>query len=252
MTAPDSLDSPALSVRRAADRFHTIGDGLDSWHSFAFGAHHDPSNRHHGLLLANNEDRLAPGAGFDPHPHRDTEIVTWVLSGSLTHRDSAGNTAVARPGTVARMSAGSGLIHSERNDATASGQPCHYVQMWLAPDEFGAAPSYALIDVDPILRSGELVPIASGLAQHGTDAATGLNNRQAGLSVARLSPGGVTTIPDARFVHVFIARGAAVLEGGGLLSAGDSARLTDGGARRLEATSEAEVLVWEMLGNTFA
>ena len=114
------MTTPTIDVRRAADRFATRIPWLDSHHSFSFGGHYDPANTHHGLLLVNNDDIVAPGTGFDTHPHRDMEIVTWVLRGSLVHQDSTGHAGVIYPGLAQRMSAGTGILHSEKNDAGAS------------------------------------------------------------------------------------------------------------------------------------
>jgi redox-sensitive bicupin YhaK (pirin superfamily) len=130
-------DRPASSVevRRAGERFHTATPGVESWHSFSFGAHYDPTNLGFGALLAHNDETLAPGAGFDPHPHRDVEIVTYVVSGSLTYSDDAGRTGVARPGLVQLVRAGSGIVHAERN-ASAT-EPVRFIQLWVAPDVRG-------------------------------------------------------------------------------------------------------------------
>src|SRR5262245_47332916 len=106
-----------VDIRRAADRAVTTTPWLVSKHSFSFGEHYDPQNTHHGWLLVNNDDTVAPGTGFDTHPHRDMEIVTWVLSGSLTHKDSTGNSGVIYPRLAQRMSAGRGILHSEKNDS---------------------------------------------------------------------------------------------------------------------------------------
>src|SRR5688572_25853902 len=113
----DDTPTPTVDIHRAADRFGTRIDWLDSKHSFSFGHHHDPGNTHHGLLLVNNDDVVRPGAGFETHPHRDMEIVTWVLQGSLVHQDSEGNHGVIYPGLAQRMSAGTGILHSEKNDS---------------------------------------------------------------------------------------------------------------------------------------
>jgi quercetin 2,3-dioxygenase len=131
-------DSPTelIDIRRAADRDATRISWLDSKHSFSFGGHYDPANTHHGLLLVNNDDRVAPGSGFETHPHRDMEIVTWVLRGSLVHQDSTGNSGVIYPGLAQRMSAGRGILHSEKNDSwrltgtESHSEPVHFVQMW--------------------------------------------------------------------------------------------------------------------------
>jgi len=135
-------------IRRADDRFKTKIGWLDSKHSFSFSRHWDPGNTHHGLLLVNNDDIVLPGTGFETHPHRDMEIVTWVLQGSLVHQDSTGHSGVIYPGLAQRMSAGTGILHSEKNDSwTLAGgprhdEPVHFVQMWVVPDEAGITPGY--------------------------------------------------------------------------------------------------------------
>jgi len=231
----------AIDVRRAQDRSHTKIDWLDSWHSFSFGGHHDPDNTNHGLLLVNNDDRVAGGGGFGPHPHSDMEIVTWVLAGELEHRDSIGTHGVIYPGLAQRMSAGSGIRHSEMN-ASAT-QEVHLVQMWVLPDTRGVDPSYEQRDLTDAIEAGGLVPVASG-REH--DGAVSLHQRDAALWVARLRAGDEAKVPDAPHAHVFVAVGNATLEGAGALDTGDAVRLTDAGALGLTAgTDGAEVLIWE-------
>lgn len=225
-------------------------DWLVSRHSFAYGANYDPANTHHGVLLVNNEDVVSPGAGFEPHPHRDMEIVTWVLSGSLVHQDSAGHSGVIYPGLAQRMSAGRGVLHSEVNDAwrlepdRSRDEPVHLVQMWVPADEGGGDPDYEQLEVSDHLRGGALVPVVSGRADHAP--ALRMRNRQAALHAARLEPGGTVELPDAPYVHVFVALGSATLEGAGTLGPGDAVRLTGSGARRVTGLEPAEILVWEM------
>ena len=235
--APTRRAQQLLDVRHAADRAVTATPWLHSKHSFSFGDYYDPANTHHGLLLVNNDDVVAPASGFDTHPHRDMEIVTWVLSGALEHRDSAGNSGIIQPGLAQRMSAGTGIFHSEKNESSTA--PVHFVQMWVVPDEAGIAPGYQQQEVDV---TGGLVPIASGAA----DAAVRIHNRHARLHGARLNPGEHVELPRAPYLHVFVARGAVMLEGAGELSEGDAVRLTDSGGQRVTATAPSEVLVWEM------
>jgi hypothetical protein len=244
------MTAPQLDVRRAADRFATRIPWLDSKHSFSFGGHYDPANTHHGLLLVNNDDVVAPGTGFDTHPHRDMEIVTWVLRGSLVHQDSTGHAGVIHPGLAQRMSAGTGILHSEKNDSwrlagERHAEPVHFVQMWVVPDEAGVTPGYAQREIDAELLSGALVPVASGRPEHG-DSAIRIANRYATLHAARLEPGRAVTLPDAPYLHLFVARGAVELEGAGALDAGDAVRFTATGGHRVTATEAAEILVWEM------
>jgi redox-sensitive bicupin YhaK (pirin superfamily) len=229
-----------VDVRRAGTRPHTKIDWLDSWHSFSFGRHYDPANTHHGLLLVNNDDRVAPASGFPTHFHRDMEIVTWVLSGRLEHRDSEGNQGELYPGLAQRMSAGTGIEHSEMNPSPSD--EVHFVQMWVPPDTEGIDPSYEQRDVNSELDKGGLQPIASGQGHNG---AIAIHQRDAVLWGARLGPGEASSIPDGAHVHVFVAAGDVELEGAGALGAGDAARLTRAGELALTARpSGAEILVW--------
>jgi redox-sensitive bicupin YhaK (pirin superfamily) len=249
----DTARTPTVDLRRAADRFATDIGWLDSAHSFSFGQHYDPANTHFGLLLVNNDDVVAPGTGFETHPHRDMEIVTWVLDGGLVHQDSQGNSGVIAPGLAQRMSAGTGILHSEKNDSwrltgdAEHREPVHFVQMWVVPDSAGTAPGYEQLDITTELEAGGLVTVASGMAKHADDRAIRIQSSHAGLLAARLADGETVALPDAPFVHLFVARGAVDLEGSGLLATGDAARITASDGRRVTATAgPAEILVWEM------
>jgi quercetin 2,3-dioxygenase len=241
-----------VDIRRAADRAATKISWLDSKHSFSFGAHYDPDNTHHGLLLVNNDDIVNPGTGFETHPHRDMEIVTWVLRGSLVHQDSTGHSGIIYPGLAQRMSAGRGILHSEKNDSwTLTGrdshsEPVHFVQMWVVPDESGITPGYQQLEIDDELLRGGLVTIASGMPEHSDDAAITIRNRYAALHGARLQPGASVELPLAPYLHLFVPRGEVTLEGAGPLHDGDAVRFTASGGQRVTATEPAEVLVWEM------
>ncbi|MEV5489971.1 pirin family protein [Streptomyces bobili] len=216
-----------MDVRRADERYPG-GDpaaGIETRHAFSFGPHYDPGNLRFGALIACNEERLAPGAGFDEHPHSHTEIVTWVVEGELTHRDSRGHERRVRPGDVQRLSSAAGVRHVERNDGSG---PLTFVQMWLAPLEPGGEPAYDLVRgiADPTPYA---VPEAGAM-----------------LHVRRLAAGERTAVPDGAYVHVHVVRGEVRL-GDGELGPGDAARITD--ARDLEllaGAGGAEVLVWEM------
>lgn len=232
--------SARAEVRRAATRAVTTTPWLTSRHSF--GDHYDPDNTHHGLLLVNNDDIVAPGTGFDTHSHRDMEIVTWVLQGELAHQDSIGNRGVIYPGLAQRMSAGSGILHSEKNDSST--RPVHFVQMWVVPDESGIAPGYQQREVDAELLNGNLVTIATGI--RGRDGAIALHNRDAALHATRLRPGDAVSLPRAPYLHLFIARGGVACDGVGDLQEGDAVRFTDAGGERVTASQPSELLVWEM------
>lgn len=229
-------------IRSAASRAVTTTGWLTSRHSFSFGDHYDPDNTHFGLLLVNNDDIVSPGTGFDTHPHRDMEIVTWVLRGELSHRDSAGNCGVIYPGLAQRMSAGSGILHSERNDSP--GDPVHFVQMWVVPDEAGVDPSYQQHEIDEKLMAGSLVTIASGRPGH--DAAITVGNRNAALHGTRLPAGASVNVPRAPYLHLFVARGLVGVEGIGAVGEGDAVRVTDADGRRVTASEPSELLIWEM------
>ena len=244
MVAPEGT---GIEVRRGVERFVTWHDGVCSRHSFSFGRHYDPRDTHFGLLLAHNDDTLQPGSGFPPHPHRDLEVVTWVLSGALRHEDSTGHAEVVRPGEVQWMSAGGGVVHTE-TAATDAG-PVRYVQMWVAPDTAGGRPRYRRVDVSGLLAGGGLVPVAGGSTggtAAGAEPPLRIGQRGAVLHVARLTDGGSITVPDAPYVHLYVARGALDLDGAGQLLDGDAARLTRAGAREAVAAAPAEVLVWAM------
>jgi len=241
-----------VDIRRAADRAATKIHWLDSKHSFSFSHHHDPTNTHHGLLLVNNDDIVKPGNGFDTHPHRDMEIVTWVLRGSLVYQDSTGHSGVVYPGLAQRMSAGRGILHSERNDSwTLTGdeshsEPVHFIQMWVVPDESGITPGYQQLEVDDELLRGSLVTIASGIPRHKDRAAINIRNRYAALHGARMQPGDSIDLPEAPYLHLFVPRGEVTLEETGGLREGDAVRFTASGGQRITATAPSEILVWEM------
>lgn len=236
------MDTSTIDLRRADDRFHTRIGWLDSKHCFSFGHHYSPDNTNHGQLLVLNDDRVAGGTGFDTHPHRDMEIVTWVLDGELEHKDSEGNRGLIYPGLAQRMSAGTGIWHSEKNWSPSD--EVHFIQMWVVPDTASIDPGYQQTDINDLLANGGLVPVASG---QGHDSAIAIQQRDAVLWAARLSPGERITVPEARFGHVFVAKGDVEMEGAGALTIGDAARLTGTGGMYLTAHhggDGAEVLIW--------
>ncbi|MCH6558040.1 MAG: pirin family protein [Nitrospirae bacterium] len=242
MGSAKTHNSQAVDVRRGGNRFHTRTGWLDSRHSFSFAGHYDPANTHHGLLLVHNDDVVKAGTGFQTHPHQDMEIVTWVLSGELEHKDSAGNVGIIYPGLAQRMSAGTGIWHSEMNPSGK--EDVHFVQMWVIPDRERVTPSYQQLDIAAQLDRGGLVPIASG---RGHEAAISIRQRGAVLWGGRLKPGEAVSMPDGRLVHLYVATGAAQLEGAGALRSGDAVRLAAAGSPRLtaDAVEGAEVLIWQ-------
>ena len=240
----------SVDIRRAADRHETRIAWLHGRHSFDTGVDPLGTDMHHGVLVVNNHDTIAPGSGFDTHPHRNMEIVTWVLDGTLVHQDSEGHAGIIYPNLAQRMTAGTGIRHSERNDRPVvdadQREPLDLIQMWVVPDEAEVAPGYEQVELDPRDMRGRLQVVASGMGRDRNTAAIRIRNRYAALHVARLEPGQGIELPDAPYVHAYLARGRMDLESAGRLAEGDAVRLTEAGARRLEAIEPAEVLVWEM------
>jgi len=220
-----------IEVLPAQGRFRTEEAGRDTWHSFSFGVHYDPHNVGFGALLAHNDDHLDASAGYPDHPHRDTEIVTWVIEGALRHRDDLGNEGVLEAGSVQLLSAGSGVIHTEYAD----GVPTRFVQSWLRPDTTGHTPSYVRAEVGP------------GLACVADDeGALPLHTRGASCHVATLTANEAVTLPDAPRLHIFTATGSALV-GDRLLRPGDAARLIHEGGRSLRAeTAGTSLLIWAL------
>ena len=248
------IDGARIQVIRSADRFSTRTAWLSSRHSFSYGSHYDPGNVGFGALLASNEDVVSAGTGFDLHPHANTEIITWVLSGSLVHADSNGEQGVVYPGLAQRMSAGRGVDHAERNDAYRSEtgflidrdrvvDPVHFVQMWIRPDEPDLTPSYQQREIEPAALSADWVPIASG--SH-PDAAISINSRSSTLLVGVFASGDTRWLPAGSRLHVFVARGEVDVEGVGRLTDGDAVRLNGSTGQRIVALRPAEVLVWQL------
>ncbi|MET7506354.1 pirin family protein [Streptomyces albidoflavus] len=238
-----------IDVRRSGDRYRggEPPSGISTLHAFSFGRHYDPDNLRFGPVLACNEEHLAPGAGFDEHPHSHTEIVTWVMEGELTHQDSTGRTTVVRPGDVQHLSAASGVRHVERNDGPA---PLTFLQMWLAPLTWDTAPAYSLVRREDLPQN------------HPDTAVLTLPAAAATLHHLLLPPGHPQPLPEAplRYVHVLngevqVSHAAADARPGAPaaeLGPGDSARIGDSAEGPVTLTArgetQAELLVWAMEG----
>lgn len=250
------MPEPIIQIRRADGRFETRTDWLRSESSFSFGPHYDPTNVGFGRLVVHNHEHVAAGTGFDTHPHADAEIVTWVLSGSLVHQDSRGHSGIVYPGLAQRMSAGSGILHSERNDAYRATdgwrvepdrvvEPADYVQMWILPDESGLDPSYDQREVDADELAAGWLPLASGSR---ADAAITINSVGSTLWTTVMGPGERRTLPAAsELVHLYVARGAVAVEAVGELATGDALRITGPEPFAITATADAELLAWELV-----
>lgn len=209
-------------ARPAGERGRVNAGWLDSRHTFSFGHYHDPKWMGFGPLRVINEDRVAPGGGFAPHRHADMEILSYVISGALAHRDSAGNSGVLRPGEVQWMSAGSGIEHSEYNGSDR--EPVHFLQIWIMPEASGQAPDYAQRAFDPALREGRWATLASPGGEDGSLAI----RQQAWLHGVRLGAGqGVQrTLDPARLYWLHVVQGEVQLDGQ-TLSSGDAVGIAE-------------------------
>jgi redox-sensitive bicupin YhaK (pirin superfamily) len=213
-------------IRRADERYRTEGDGVLTRHSFSYGAHYEPDNIGFGPLIAINTETIDPAKGYDQHHHADVEIVTWVLEGALLHADSTGHRGVIRPGTVQRLSAGTGVQHTEQN--ASPDEPLVFVQMMLRSSR-DAEPEYVDAEVEP----NSLTPV---IAVHAP----------ADLFVVRLAKGDSITVPASPRSLVHVTVGSIVLDDTNLTS-GDEARLTDEPAYDLSAAEDGgEALIWQL------
>jgi quercetin 2,3-dioxygenase len=218
-----------IEYRGAGGRFETRAEGRTTWHSFSFGSHYDPANVGFASLVAHNDERLPPGTGYDYHPHADLEIVTWVLHGALRHTSSVGSDVIG-PGQVQRLRAGRGVVHSEVADGPAE---TRFLQAWVRPDEPGLEPDY---------RNAE-VPASDGWTTVAGPGGLPIASAGTALHVADLPAGQRLVLPEAARLHVFVARGEAML-GERLLTDGDAARLVDEGGRPVTAETDSHLVVW--------
>lgn len=233
--------STQIQVRRARERGHANHGWLDSHHTFSFADYHDPEFMGFRALRVINEDRVAGGGGFPPHSHRDMEIISYVLEGALGHKDSMGTGSTIRPGDVQRMSAGTGVQHSEMNASRKD--PVHFLQIWIIPDRRGHQPGYEQKAFTREERQGRLRVVAS---PDGRDGSLTIH-QDVTLSAALLAPGeSVThTLAADRYAWIQIARGTVDVAGE-RLSAGDGLAAAGGGDLVLTASADAEVLVFDL------
>ena len=230
-----------LTIRKSRDRGHADHGWLESRHSFSFAEYHDPEQMGWGNLRVINEDRIAPGTGFGTHGHRDMEIISYVLSGTLAHRDSMGNGTAIPPGDVQRMSAGSGVMHSEYNHSKDA--VTHFLQIWIEPDRRGIAPSYEQKTFSDDEKRGALRLVASPDGAEGSLTI----HADATLRVGLFDGAESVTVPldPARKAYVHVVRGK--LNVNGLpLAAGDAAKLADERLLTLSEGQDAEVLVFDL------
>lgn len=230
-----------LTIRKAGSRGHTLLDWLDSWHTFSFGDYYDPAAMGFSVLRVINDDIVAARGGFPTHPHNNMEIVTWVLSGALEHRDSMGNGSVIRPGDAQRMTAGTGVTHSEFNASKA--EPVHLLQMWLLPDRRGLTPGYEQRNFAEAERRGRMRLVASPDGADGSvtihqDARLYDGVVNAGESIAHPMDG-------KRKGWLHVARGT-IKANDVALKAGDGAAIENESALKLAASEQSEVLLFDL------
>lgn len=238
-----------LNLIKSCQRGHADHGWLKSFHSFSFADYYNPARMGFGALRVINEDRIAPGTGFGTHGHRDMEIISYVLAGELAHKDSMGNgeagaaeTGVIRPGDVQRMSAGTGVLHSEFNHA--QGETTHFLQIWIQPDQRGIAPSYEQRHFDPAAKRGRLCLVAApdGAAQ-GAVTVHADARLYAGLFDG--AEHGELALPAGRQAYVHLVRGALDVNGQAL-NAGDALEVRDTAQLQFTRGADAEVLVFDL------
>ena len=230
-----------IRIRPAADRGHFNHGWLDTWHTFAFGDYFDPDHVSFRALRVMNDDTVAPGAGFGMHGHRDMEIITYVLSGALEHRDSLGNGEVLRPGELQRMSAGSGIRHSEFNPSAT--EPVHLYQIWLLPRQNGLQPGYEQREFPAAARQGRLQLVAS---PDGADGSLRIE-QDARVHLACLEPGQTVNhqLAAGRHAWLQVLRGSVNLAEHAL-SAGDGAAISDLHDLQITATQPSEIMLFDL------
>ena len=230
-----------LTLRRAAERGHADHGWLKSYHSFSFADYHDPAHMGFGPLRVINEDRIKPGTGFGTHGHRDMEIISYVLEGELAHKDSMGNGSVIRPGDVQRMSAGTGVRHSEFNHAPAD--VTHFLQIWIEPAQRGIPASYEEKHFGESEKRGRLRLVASGGATDGSVLIHQDANIYAGLFDG--AENASLAIALGRQLYVHVARGA-LSANHTLLAQGDALKIVGESALVIGGGAQAEVLVFDL------
>lgn len=230
-----------ITLRPASERFHTDAGWLDSRHTFSFGEHWDPRHAGFRRLLVLNDDRVVPGGGFGTHGHRDMEIVSWVLEGALEHRDSLGSGSVLRPGLIQRMSAGTGIRHSEFN--ASKNEPLHFLQIWIVPEAESLPPGYEEKSLDPVLLEGRLHVVAA----HDAAPDAVMIRQDAAIRIGRLKTGKpvMHPIPPGRHAWVHVATGEIGLNNLALRE-GDGAAVSDENEIRISTPSAGEVLVFDL------
>jgi len=230
-----------ITLRKSDNRGHANHGWLDSFHTFSFAGYYDPREMGFGSLRVINEDRVQAGMGFGTHPHRDMEIISYVLEGELEHKDSMGTGSVIRPGDVQRMSAGTGVTHSEYNPSKSN--PVHFLQIWIEPSRVGVKPSYEQKRIDTEEKKGRLRLVASPDAVEGSVQI----NQNAWVYASVLDGADAVThaLPAGHKAYLHVARGSVEINGQ-KLGVGDGAKITGEPELRLANGKAAEVLLFDM------
>jgi redox-sensitive bicupin YhaK (pirin superfamily) len=232
-----------IEIRKAQDRGRTQIDWLESYHSFSFGQYYDSDHMQFGYLRVINDDKIKPSSGFGSHPHRDMEIITVMLEGELAHEDSMGNGAVIRKGDIQKMTAGSGIMHSEFNNSDS--EQAHLLQIWITPNQMGLEPGYEQVSIDELNSSDEIKLIASGKANNGSGIIK--INQNVNLYFGRLDSGRNADFSsdDSSKIWVQLMSGCISINGTEL-DAADGAAITDTEFLNIESKENSEFLIFEM------
>jgi redox-sensitive bicupin YhaK (pirin superfamily) len=230
-----------IRIRRSADRGRANIGWLDSRHTFSFNRYHDPEHMGFRSLRVINDDRVRPGAGFGRHPHQDMEIISWVLEGELAHEDSTGARAVLKPGNIQRMSAGTGIVHSEFNPSAT--EPAHFLQIWIEPNQLGIPPRFEDLAITPEEVQGKLRLVASPDGRDGSS----VIQQDALVYISALSEGQEVQLPIAEGRHAWVQVASGQLELNGItLETGDGAAIGGETLLNLHGSTKSDILLFDL------
>ncbi|HEU0162108.1 MAG TPA: pirin family protein [Rhizomicrobium sp.] len=230
-----------LTIRRSEDRGRTQIDWLESRHSFSFGDYHDPAHESFGALRVINEDHIAAGAGFPPHPHRDMEIITYILGGAIAHQDSSGGGGTIRPGEIQRMSAGRGIVHAEFN--ASPDEPCHLLQIWILPSRRGIEPGYEQKTIDAAAVRNHFARIAA--PEPRVNEVRLVQDAEIWAAQLDADVEAIHPLAPGRKAWLQVARGEIAI-GEDVLKAGDAAAITDMADIAVRSNAPSEILLFDL------
>jgi redox-sensitive bicupin YhaK (pirin superfamily) len=230
-----------LTIRRSEDRGRTQIDWLESRHSFSFGDYHDPAHESFGALRVINEDHIAAGAGFPPHPHRDMEIITYILGGAIAHQDSSGGGGTIRPGEIQRMSAGRGIVHAEFN--ASPDEPCHLLQIWILPSRRGIEPGYEQKTIDAAAVRNHFARIAA--PEPRVNEVRLMQDAEIWAAILDADVEAIHPLAPGRKAWLQVARGEIAI-GEDVLKAGDAAAITDMADIAVRSNAPSEILLFDL------